>query len=108
MGGAVGFLWLAVVLLALAWALNFTGTVKIGVDLGLWLTVLLVLTVLGVVFAMFVQPFIGRRRTTRTYTAESGTTTGQAPAGAPPATGAPASGMSQREVVQETQDRPSL
>ena len=54
MGGATGFLGMAVVILALGWALQLTGTVNLGMNLNLWLPVLLVLAVLGAVFNMFV------------------------------------------------------
>ena len=47
MGGAVGFIWVMVAILALAWVLMQTGTVKLGVDFNLWVNVLLVLAVLG-------------------------------------------------------------
>ena len=119
MGGAAGFLWLAVVILALAWALELTGTVRLGVNLGMWLPVLLVLTLLGAVFNMFVMPFIGRSRTTRTSATSAGTaapaavapgtvaTTPVAP-GTVPATTTPAAGSAQQEVVQETRDRTTL
>jgi hypothetical protein len=114
MGSAAGFLWLAVVILALAWALELTGTVRLGVNLGTWLPILLVLALLGAVFNMFVMPFLGRSRTTRTSATAAGTaapgvaaTTPAAP-GTVPTTTAPASGAAEQEVVQETRDRPSL
>jgi len=110
MGGATGFLWLAVVILAMVWALQYTGTISGGPSLSTWLPVLLVLSILGAVFNMFVMPFIGRSRTTRTAASASGTT---APAAAAPGTVAPtttarAAGAAEHEVVQETHDRPSL
>lgn len=107
MGGATGFLWLAVVILALIWALDFTGTVRMGINVGQWLPVLLVLAILGAVFNMFVMPFLGRSRTTRTSASVAGTS---APAGTMPATMAapPVAGSTEQEVVQETRDRPSL
>jgi UPF0716 family protein affecting phage T7 exclusion len=111
MGGAAGFLWMAVVILALAWALQISGTVNLGLNLGFWLPVLLVLALLGAIFNMFVMPFVGRSRTTRTSAAASGTTapTTTAPTGtAPPPTTAPPSGAAEQEVVQETRDRPTL
>jgi hypothetical protein len=110
MGGAAGFLWLAVVLLALAWALELTGTVRLGVNLGFWLPVLLVLALLGALFNMFIMPFMGRSRTTRTSASAAGTAApGVAPAATvPPATTPPAAGQAEQEVVQETRDRPSL
>ncbi|HZS02908.1 MAG TPA: hypothetical protein VFE37_29635 [Chloroflexota bacterium] len=112
MGGAAGFLWMAVVILALAWALELSGTVHLGVNLGFWLPVLLVLALLGAIFNMFVMPFMGRSRTTRTSAAASGTAAPAAP-GAPAATTAPApppaaSGAAEQEVVTETRDRPTL
>lgn len=121
MGSAAGFLWLAVVILALAWALELTGTVRLGVNLGFWLPVLLVLALLGALFNMFVTPFLGRSRTTRTAASAAGTTVPTAavpttaapgavvpPAGTIPTTTAPAAGSSEHEVVQETRDRTTL
>ena len=95
MGAATGFLWLAVVILAAIWALQTFGFINAGVDLGFWLPVLLVIALAGALFNMFVMPFLGRRRTTRT----SASATDAA---------APASGSTQQEAVQETRDRPSL
>ena len=109
MSGATGFLWLAVVLLALMWVLNYTGTIRFGVNFDLWLTVLLVLSVLGAVFNMFIVPFLGRSRTSRTESSASGTVApGAAPPGAVPPGGPPASGAGQQEVVQETRDRTTM
>ncbi|HLH23879.1 MAG TPA: hypothetical protein VK066_15250 [Chloroflexota bacterium] len=118
MGGAAGFLWMAVVILALAWALELSGTVRLGVNLGFWLPVLLVLALLGAIFNMFVMPFMGRSRTTRTATSAAGTATPAAPVAAPPpaaapappgpTTTAPATGSAEQEVVQETRDRPTF
>lgn len=119
MGSAAGFLWLAVVILALAWALELTGTVRLGVNLGFWLPVLLVLALLGALFNMFVTPFLGRSRTTRTAASTAGTTTSAAPtaaapgaavppAGTVPTTTTPAAGSTEQEVVQETRDRTTL
>ena len=114
MGGAAGFLWMAVVILALAWALDLSGTVHLGLNLGFWLPVLLVLALLGAIFNMFIMPFMGRSRTTRTSAAASGTAAPAAPAATvPPATTvptttAPATGAAEQEVVTETRDRPSL
>src|SRR5438552_1096408 len=109
MGGATGFLWLAVVILAMVWALQYTGTISGGPSLSTWLPVLLVLAILGAIFNMFIMPFLGRSRTTRTAASASGTT---APAVAPgtvaPTTTTPAAGSAEHEVVQETHDRPSL
>ena len=111
MGGAAGFLWMAVVILALAWALDLSGTVHLGLNLGFWLPVLLVLALLGAIFNMFIMPFMGRSRTTRTSAAASGTAAPAAaapPATTVPTTTAPASGAAEQEVVTETRDRPSL
>jgi di/tricarboxylate transporter len=105
MGNATGFLWLAVVILALAWALQVTGTVRLGIDLGFWLPVLLGVALLGALFSLFVTPFIGRSRTTRTATMASGTTTAGGDVESPRR---PVAGTQQEEVVQETRDRPSL
>jgi hypothetical protein len=108
LGGAAGFLWLAVVILALAWALQLSGTVNLGVNLGIWLPILLVLALLGAVFNMFVMPFMGRSRTTRTSASAAGSTTPPAVPG-PAAPGAtPASGATEQEVVHETRDKPTL
>ena len=116
MGSAAGFLWLAVVILALAWALELTGTVRLGVNLGFWLPILLGLALLGALFNMFVTPFLGRSRTTRTAASSAGTAVpttaapGAAvpPAGTAPTTAAPVAGSTEHEVVQETRDRTSL
>ena len=81
MSGAAAFIWILVVILALAWALMQTGTIR-GVNLDLWINILLVLAVLGAVFNLFVMPFLGRSRTTRTSASAAGTT-------APVATAAP-------------------
>jgi hypothetical protein len=116
MGGAAGFLWMAVVILALAWALELSGTVRLGVNLGFWLPVLLVLALLGAIFNMFVMPFMGRSRTTRSSAAASGTAAPAAaapaatvpPATTAPTTTAPATGAAEQEVVTETRDRPTL
>ena len=101
MGSATGLIWALVVLLVLAWVLTQTGTVNLGVDFNLWMHVLLVLAVLGVVFNLFIAPFLNRGRTTTTRV--SSDTSGSA---APP--GAPASGTTSREVEQETRDRTTL
>ena len=116
MGSAAGFLWLAVVILALAWALELTGTVRLGVNLGFWLPILLGLALLGALFNMFVTPFLGRSRTTRTAASAAGTTVPTTaapgavvpPAGTVPTTTAPAAGSTEQEVVQETRDRTTL
>jgi hypothetical protein len=108
MGGATGFLWMAVVILALGWALQRTGTVNLGLNLNFWLPVLLVLAVLGAVFNMFVVPFLGRTRT-RTSTANAtGPTVVAAVPGAVSPMGAPVSGVAQQAVVQQTRDHTSL
>jgi hypothetical protein len=102
MGAATGFLWLVVVTLAAMWALNLTGTVRIGVDLSLWLNILLVVAFIGALFNMFVMPFLGRTRTTTSTASGSGTTA------RPAADSRPASGSHQQETVEETRDRPSF
>ena len=84
---------LAVVLLAAAWALQTAGFINVGLDLGFWLPVLFVIALLGALFNMFVMPFLGRSHTTRTSAS---------------ATAPPASGSTEREVAQETRDRPSF
>jgi hypothetical protein len=103
MSGAVGFIWAIVAILALAWVLMQTGTVKLGVDFNLWINALLVLAILGAVVNLIVVPLLGRSRTSRTTVSTAGTTTGAQPAAAPPA--APAEGATQQEIVQETRDR---
>jgi hypothetical protein len=103
MSSAVGFIWVLVAILALAWVLMQTGTVKLGVDFNLWINILLVLAVLGAVVNLIVVPLLGRSRTTRTTVSTSGTTT--APPAAAAGTGAPAEGATQQDVVQETRDR---
>jgi hypothetical protein len=137
MGGATGFIWMAVVILALGWALQLTGTVNLGMNLNLWLPVLLVLAVLGAVFNMFVVPFLGRTRTSTSTVNATGTGVAAGPAvlaavpgtvspvatpvsgvaqmrsvPAPPVgvwPGAtPVSGVAQQEVVQQTRDHTSL
>jgi hypothetical protein len=108
MGSATGFLWLAVVILALGWALQLTGTVNLGLNLNVWLPVLLVITLAGAVFNMFIVPFLGRTRTTRNTASASGIAAAPSPVVAAPTPGSPAAGASQQEVVQETRDRPSL
>ena len=119
--GAVGFIWVMVVVLALAWALSFMGAIP-GLNFNLWINILLVLAVIGAIFNLFVVPFLGRSRTTRTEASASGTTTPTAAPGAvvPPAAGAvvppgtvvppaaPAAGAGQQEVVQETRDRTTM
>ena len=111
--GAVGFIWVMVVVLALAWALSFMGAIP-GLNFNLWINILLVLAVLGAVFNLFILPFLGRSRTTRTEASASGTTTPTAAPGAvvPPGTvvppAAPAAGAGQHEVVQETRDRTTM
>src|SRR5262249_22838495 len=104
MGGATGFLWLAVVVLAMVWALEGTGTISGVPSLSTWLSVLLVLAILGAIFNMFVMPFLGRSRTTRTAASASGTTApaAAAPSTVAPTTTAPAAGTTEHEVVQET------
>ena len=122
MGGAAGFIWVMVVILALAWALVQTGTVRVGVDFNLWVNILLGLAVLGAIFNLFVIPFLGRRTTTSTAADARGSATPTtaapvAPAvtaapGTPvagqPVVGQPAAGATSQEVVQETRDRPSF
>jgi len=108
MGGAVGFIWAVVAILALAWVLMQTGTVKLGVDFNLWINALLVLAILGAVVNLIVVPLLGRSRTSRTTVSTSGTATGAPapPAAAPaPPAAAPAEGATQQEIVQETRDR---
>ena len=102
MSAAVGFIWAIVAILALAWVLMQTGTVKLGVDFNLWINALLVLAIVGAVVNLIVVPLMGRSRTSRTTVSTSGATTGAPPA---PATGAPAEGATQQEIVQETRDR---
>ena len=108
MGGAASFIWVMVVILALAWALVQTGTVRLGVDFNLWINVLLGLAVLGAIFNLFILPFLGRRTTTTTSASATGTRVpdGPRPTVADPPVGA--SGAAQREVVQDTRERPSL
>ena len=131
MGGAAGFIWVMVVILALAWALVQTGTVRVGVDFNLWVNILLGLAVLGAIFNLFVIPFLGRRTTTTTAADARGSATptaapvapvttappgtpvaGQPVVGQPiagqPVVGQPAAGAASQEVVQETRDRPSF
>src|SRR5262249_13595807 len=110
MGGATGFLWLAVVILAMVWALEYTGMISGGPSLSTWLSVLLVLAILGAIFKMFVMPSLGRSRTPRTAASTSGPTApaAAAPGTVAPTTTAPAAGATEHEVVQETHDRPSL
>jgi hypothetical protein len=107
MNGATGFLWMAIVILALGWALQLTGTVNLGLNLNLWLPVLLVLALLGAVFNIFVAPFLGRTRTTRSSASTADTSSPAAPGGARPL-GAPVSGATQQEVVQETRDHTTV
>jgi hypothetical protein len=108
MGGATGFLWMAIVILALGWALQLTGTVNLGLNLNVWLPVLLVLAVLGAVFNMFVVPFLGRTRTSTSSVNASGTAVAAAAPGTAAPAVAPAGGVSQQEVVQQTRDHTSL
>jgi hypothetical protein len=108
MSGASGFIWMAVVILALGWALQMTGTVNLGLNLNIWLPVLLVLAVLGAVFQMFVVPFLGRTRTSTSTVNATGTAVGAAVPGTVSPTVAPVSGASQQEVVQQTRDHTSL
>jgi hypothetical protein len=108
MSGATGFIWMAVVILALGWALQMTGTVNLGLNLNIWLPVLLVLAVLGAVFQMFVVPFLGRTRTSTSTVNATGTAVGAAVPGTVSPTVAPVSGASQQEVVQQTRDHTSL
>ncbi len=103
MSGAAGFIWVMVIILALAWALSFTGTMP-ALNFGAWINVLLVLAVLGAVFNLFVVPFLGRSRTTRMSSSAQGTAV--PPAAGPPGVGA--SGAAGQEVVQETRDRTAL
>ncbi len=129
MGGAAGFLWMAVVILALGWALQLSGTINTGLNLGIWLPVLLVVVLAGAVFHMFIMPFIGRARTTRTSIGAAGTAPFSAPSPVVPPV-APAAGVSaqpaavpptvalpvvpaanttvQQEVVHEIRDQPTL
>lgn len=110
MSGAAAFMWVMVVILALAWALAQTGTLRLGVNFDMWVNILLGLAVLGAIFNLFIVPFLGRRTTTTTSATAQGTTTagpGVAPTTAPTTTTG-ASGAEHREVVQETRDRPSL
>src|SRR5687768_12470610 len=108
MGSATGFIWMAVVILALGWALELTGTISLGLNLNVWLPVLLVLAVMGAVFNMFVVPFLGRTRTTTTTANATGSMVpAVVPATVPRAT-APAAGATQQEVVQQTRDQTSL
>jgi hypothetical protein len=103
MGAATGFLWLVVVILAAMWALNATGTVRIGVDLAMWLNILLIVAFIGALFNMFVVPFLGRTRTTTSSASGSGASA------RPTADSRPVAGAShQQEVVEETRDRPSF
>jgi len=108
MGGATGFLWMAVVILALAWALQLTGTVNVGLNLNIWLPVLLVLALLGAVFHMFVMPFLGRTRTSTSTVNATGPAVVAAVPGAVSPTEAPVGGASQQEVVQQTREHTSL
>jgi hypothetical protein len=119
MGGASAFIWVMVVILGLAWALTQTGTVNLGVNFNLWVNLLLVLAVLGVVFNLFVVPFLGRSRTMTSSARTEGTSVGTPAtpaAGAPPAatpaepvaTTAPHSGAASQEVVHETRDSTTL
>jgi hypothetical protein len=43
-----------------------TGTVNLGIDLDIWLPFLLVITLVGAIFNMFVMPFMERSRTMQT------------------------------------------
>jgi hypothetical protein len=109
MGSAAAFIWVMVVILALAWALAQTGTLRLGVNFDMWVNILLVLAVLGAIFNLFIAPFLGRRTTTTTSSSAQGSTTagpGVAPTAPTQTTGA--SGAEHHEVVQETRDRPSL
>jgi hypothetical protein len=108
MGGATGFLWMAVVILALGWALQLTGTVNLGLNLNVWLPVLLVLAVLGAAFNMFVVPFLGRTRTSTSTVNATGAAVVAAVPGTVSPTAAPVGGTSQQEVVQQTRDHTSL
>ena len=112
MGGATGFLWMAMVILAVGWALQLTGTVNLGLNLNVWLPVLLVLAVLGAVFNMFVVPFLGRTRTSTASATGPTVAAGPAVAAAVPGTvspvATPVSGVAQQEVVQQTRDHTSL
>jgi hypothetical protein len=126
MGSAGGFLWLAVVILVLAWALQTTGTVSLGVNLGIWLPILLGITLAGAVFNMFVRPLMGRSRETRTAASAAGTPAPVAPVVVPaptlpvaersvsgmsaamPSQVVPMSGAASQEVIQETRDKPTL
>jgi hypothetical protein len=101
--GAAVFIWIIVAILALAWLLTQTGTVRLGIDFGFWINLLLILAVLGVVLNLFVLPFLSRSRKTTTSTTAADTS-----AGAAPGTGAPVARESQRESVQETKELPPL
>jgi hypothetical protein len=99
---------MAVVRLALAWALQMTGTVNLGVNLGIRLLILLGLALLRALFNMFVMPFMGRRRTTGTSATAAGTTILPGGFGTIRPGTAPASGASEHGVVQEPRDKPTL
>ena len=103
---------MAVAILALGWALQLTGTVNLGMNLNLWLPVLLVLAVLGAVFNMFVVPFLGRTRTSTVSATGPTVAAGPAVVAAVPGTvspgATPISGAAQQEVVQQTRDHTSL
>jgi hypothetical protein len=102
--GAAAFIWIVAAVLALAWLLTQTGTVRLGVDFGFWINLLLVLAVLGAALNLFVLPFLSRSRKTTT----TSTTAADTAAGAAPGAGAPAARAAQREAVQETKEQPPL
>jgi hypothetical protein len=108
MNGAAAFIWVMVGILALAWVLMQTGTVKLGVDFNLWVNLLLVVAVLGAIVNLIVVPILGRTRTSKTTVNTTGTAAAAptAPA-APAAPGGTVSGAATQEVVQETRDRPT-
>jgi hypothetical protein len=101
--GAAVFIWIIVAVLALAWLLTQTGTVRLGIDFGFWINLLLILAVLGVALNLFVLPFLSRSRKTTTSTTAADTEAGTAPG-----TGATAARESQRESVQETKEQPPI
>lgn len=103
MTGAAVFIWIIVAVLALAWLLTQTGTVRLGIDFGFWINLLLVLAVLGAALNLVVLPFLSRSRRTTTTATAADTAAGAAPGG-----GAPAARASQREAVQETKEPPPL
>jgi hypothetical protein len=101
--GAAVFIWIIVAVLGLAWLLTQTGTVRLGIDFGFWINVLLVLAVLGAALNLFVLPFLSRSRKTTTTATAADTAVGAAPGA-----GAPGARESQREAVHETKEPPPL